>query len=126
MTHGSRVLGSEPNLIDLSPSLLSIMGSSLNFNNNGVLRPELLSAFGLKELPHQAFLLFSNARQLLQFFITITESLFFRDEILHGHADELNADFEFIRDFYLTYLMDGTHPETGARLAKLEKHCRNF
>ena len=39
-------------LIDISPSLLAIMGSNLNFNNNGIMNLDLLIAFGITDASH--------------------------------------------------------------------------
>jgi hypothetical protein len=53
-------------------------------------------------------MLYKNAYQLLAQLINLSSSKYFKDPAINGALEELSNDFDFIKEYYKTYML----PET--------------
>lgn len=102
-------------LLSICPSLLSIMGTGININNNGLVSIELLKMYNQTDSNHAAQVLFGNAQQLKELFLKVKESFYFKDLVIAERYEEIVNEYSFIQDYFEEYFL-------GAALKAKREH----
>lgn len=61
---------------------------------------------GILDSKTYSYMLYNNAYQLLAQFISLANSRYFKDPLIHQSLEDLSLDFDFIKEYYKTYMQD--------------------
>ncbi len=73
-------------------------------------------------------MIFRNIFQLFKLFLTTNENAFFKNKIFLETQERFNDDFDFLRDFFQTYLLPNNNFQTDfiVNFEKFQKHAEAF
>ena len=80
---------------------------------------------GNQDQRYYSYALYRNAYQLLAQFITLANSKYFKDPQIHNSLEDISLDFDFIKEYYKTYLQ-GQIISNESKLVNYESYCRAF
>jgi len=115
--------------MDFAASIIMASGAQLHIENQGVLNRHIIEMLtGIEDQRYYSFMLYNNAYQLLAQLINLSNTKYFKDPVINGALEDLSNDFDFIKEYYKTYILPDSiiQKDRAEKLDKFESYCREF